>query len=225
MKIQFSQIRATLCALALASTTLLLPTSISAFQITSDICETPSHGRATLGHDYYDLSQYYVISDESSAALNAFYARLEGRWTGEMIDRPCTGIKDEHPREPKHFLFEDITTDLRDDGLFILRGEKKRIELRSGSKRSNVVSIMPSSRIDFLPGRDLSALEMPDDNTVTAVARYQQRNAASQNTPRTSLRERQDTLILVDDTLLIQTRWYINGFYTGTESLRLTRHH
>ncbi len=209
-------------SLLIVASLVSVPGTAAAVKLTTDICETPSYGRAALGEDYYDLTPF-SISAETSAALNDFYEKLQGRWSGEMIDRPCTRMTDDHPREPKHYLLDNTTTDLQDNGLFILRTEKKRIEPRPGSGKHKIVAVVPNTRLDFLPGKDLSALEMPDSNTVTAVARYQQRNAASQGTSRTSLRERQDTLMLVGDTLLIQTRWYINGYYTGTESLRLTR--
>jgi len=214
--------------ITLACTLVFPAASVPAYEVTDEFCETPSHGRLTLGDDYYDLAQHYTITAQTSSELHAFYQRLEGRWSGEMIDRPCTRLDDRHPRQAKYFLLPEVNGTLRDDGLFILRTEKQQIALRRGQvptgKRQRIVSVTPNARIDFLPGGDLTALEMPDANTVTAISRYQQRNQNSASGIRTSLRERQDTLLLLgDDTLLVQTRWYVNGYYAGTESLHLTR--
>ncbi|MBX2886619.1 MAG: hypothetical protein KTR32_42110, partial [Granulosicoccus sp.] len=122
------------------------------------------------------------------------------------------------------YQIKKATGEVNHDGMFIIRAEKHPHEPVDGHNRYEPIRL--ENRIDFWPGKDLSALEFLDANTVTAISHHRQKNRGSKlgTGPATSLRERQDTLMLEGDTLLIQTRWYINGYFTGTESLKLTRH-
>lgn len=210
----------------------LLTTQAMANELTTAHCDHPSHGLATLGDEYYDLDDRYQISEENRESLHAFYQQLEGRWHGDMIDRPCTRKNDETPKRARYYELKKATADIDHNGMLIIRAEQHPYEPVDGNHRYEPIRL--NSRIDFWPGKDLSALEFLDENTVTAVSHYRQKNhgvqrryqgttKAGMRRHTTSLRERQVTLMLQGDTLLIQSRWYINGYFTGTESFKLTR--
>lgn len=201
----------------------LITANAAASQPATEYCEQPSQGLVSLGDTYYNIADRYQVTDENRETLQAFYQQLEGRWSGEIIDQPCTRRNADTPKLPRYYELKQATGEINHKGMLIIRGEKHPFEPVDGQHRYEPIRL--DSRIDFWPGKDLSVVEFIDKNTVTSISHYNQRNLG--NTlglrPATSVRERQDTLMLQGDTLLVQTRWYINGYFTGTESMKLTR--
>lgn len=196
------------------------------------LCGTQSHGRQVLGVSYYQQALDYQADAAKAAPLTKFYERLQGRWQGELIDTACQRSSSASGVDTaRHYLLDDVQTELLANGMLIFRADKHLIRKHEGSSRYRVVSMTPESRFDFAPVEGLSALEFIDSNTMTAVSHYRQRNgthamlagqsAASDLQLSTggfsNLRERQDTLMLDGNTLLIETHWFVNGYYSGTD--------
>ena len=202
------------------------------------LCETQSYGRQVLGVSYYQQALDYQADAAKAAPLTKFYERLQGRWQGELIDTTCKRSGSTSDVDTtRHYLLDDVHTELLANGMLIFRADKHQIRKHEGSSRYRVIAMTPESRFDFAPIEGLSALEFVDSNTVTAVSHYRQRNGthsvlAGQSAASdlqlssggfSNLRERQDTLVLDGNTLLIETHWFVNGYYSGTESYRLKR--
>ncbi|MBX2823428.1 MAG: hypothetical protein KTR33_01785, partial [Gammaproteobacteria bacterium] len=137
--------RTLLTILALSS---LAGTSI-ATEFVTEYCEQPSHGLATLGDEYYDLTDRYQITEENRDSLQAFYQQLEGRWSGAMIDRPCTRKNDHTPKLARFYQIKKATGEVNHDGMFIIRAEKHPHEPVDGHNRYEPIRL--ENRIDFWP--------------------------------------------------------------------------
>lgn len=192
-------------------------------------CNTPSERLELLGNDYYHIETPVKHQRVEIEALDKFYDALEGTgWTGTMVDAVCLGNRDTQRVEKHHYAIEWLDNEITFKGTLRMRMERVRLDIRHGKSRA--VSLT-QTKDDFLKASDLLSIEQLDENTIRLNRRYRQ----AQNDPlfsttgtslalvNTFLRERSDTLMLNGKDLEIQTDWYTNGRYAGTQKTVLER--
>lgn len=187
-------------------------------------CEAPSTELLRLGDAYYNLEPERPLASGDIQLLNQFYQRLQGRWVGSLDDNYCSGVGESARMETKAYLLKRVEAELHHKGSLIFKSERHLVEERKGSSRTRSVSIKPSSRMDFWPGNEVSSLQIENENTVTMTSKFRQNNSVNTFGQRLStFRERQDRLLLSENSLRIETRHFSNGYFTGYEITDLIR--
>ncbi len=188
-------------------------------------CNSESPRLQSLGEAYYEMEMPYNSAsrvsgnrDSIKESLNKFYQKLEGRWYGAMVDNYCQKDNGQSTPKMKLYALDKVLAEFDHRDQLILKRSKERVQFRNGQLKT--ISKEVETRERFITAAELQKVRFISDNSVSMNWRQRLR---AQPSASVVFRERQDTLTLENNRLKIQSDWFINGTYSGTETTLLQR--
>ena len=210
---------------------LLVSTSSQAYRTdeaaVGHACDAPSPTLLRLGEErYYNLAPVKAaLTAGEIDQLQKLYDHLQGRWRGEWNDNYCVAGGDNAGLRINSRQLRRVTANLRQHGQLSFRADGLMLDLAAASEltslefqgKETVVMTWRSPRGTHSHPYSVS------DNTSDQDDSEQPTDKPGEKLRQPALRERHDTLSLQDNKLRLETRWFINGFYSGRELTTLHR--
>lgn len=158
------------------------------------------------GEKYYDLGLNKKLTNNDEKELSAYFNKLSGEWTGDLIHTECKGSQ----KSPKKITKKaKVTSNIRNAGNGVLKVSYDANYLES--------RISTLHKIETLGTKSIFVLNFLSADNLNFTEKYRRRNAAGGS----SLIENIFDIQVKKDAIEIHLTAYLNGFFAWSDTLKL----